>query len=440
MFKDRLNSYSDQLSFAITALNPFSRTFLYLLLDLIGMLPLHYIIWNPSLELFRVGFVAVRWYSLMIILTFLGGRQLGRYIFKKEGRPVEDVDKFSLYVLCFALIGARLGEVFFYRPAYYLNHPLEALLPITLTPHFQFVGYQGLSYHGALLGGIAALYLYANCHITFSLFPFRFKFARQQRSGQNFLWLLTPLAFGVLMGFFVRIGNFINSEIVGTPTHSQHGVLFVSDLVGQLQKSSNAIESVKVLKNNAAKEDPANYQPITLEVTFKNAGFEEGAIKRFIEHKLKRYLVADHHIREHVYELPEHPLDYTLIKNRKQAYVGQIKTFGIPRHPVQLYESLSYLLTLIGLFYWWNHKRETLRDGVIAGTAMIVSYSFRFIYEFFKEPFNVLIKGTHPITMGHLLSLLTVLGGVIIIIYAYTRPQANQNKNLDQQARILIRT
>ena len=96
---------------------------------------------------------------------------------------------------------------------------------------------------------------------------------------------------------------------------------------------------------------------------------------------------------------------------------------------MQLYESLSYLITLIGLFYWWNHKhkRETLRDGVIAGTATIVSYSFRFIYEFFKEPFNVLIKGAHPITMGHLLSLLTVLGGVIIIIYAYTRPQAKSS-------------
>ena len=94
------------------------------------------------------------------------------------------------------------------------------------------------------------------------------------------------------MGFLVRIGNFIGSEIIGTPTHSQYGVLFVSDVVDQLQRNSNAIESVKVFKNNAAKENPANYQPIILELTFKNAGFEEGAIKRFIEHDLKRYLVA----------------------------------------------------------------------------------------------------------------------------------------------------
>lgn len=389
------------------------------------MLPLHYIIWNPSLELFRVGFVAVRWYSLMIILTFLGGMQLCRYIFKKEGRPEEDVDRFSLYVLCCALIGARLGEVLFYRPAHYLKYPFEAFLPITLTPHFQFVGYRGLSYHGALLGGIAALYLYANYHITFSLFPFRFQFARQQKVGQNFSWLLTPLAFGVLMGFLVRIGNFIGSEIVGTPTHSQYGVLFVSNVVDQLQKSSNAIESVKASKNNTAKAGPNNYQPIILELTFKNAGFEENAIKRFIEHNIKRYLVADYDIREHVYEPAEHVLNYTLTKNRKQAYVAQIETFGIPRHPVQLYESLSYFLTLVGLFYWWNRKRAVLRDGVVAGIAMIVSYGFRFIYEFLKEPFNVLIKGTYPITMGHLLSLLTVLGGVMIIIYAYTQPRTN---------------
>lgn len=394
------------------------------------MLSLHYIIWNPSLALFQIGPLAVRWYSLMIILTFLGGSQLARYIFQKTGRPVGDVDELSLCVLCGALVGARLGEVFFYRPAYYLKHPLEAILPVTFTPSFHFTGYQGLSYHGVLLGGLAAMYLYANYCIAFSLFPFRLRFTKRQRKGQSFLWLSTPLALGVLMGFLVRIGNFINSEILGTPTHSQYGVLFVHNVVEQLQKNAHAIANVKVLKGKAAQEVSHPYQPITLELTFKKAGFEEGAIKRFIEHSLKHYLGADPCICEHVYQPPEQALDYTLTKNRKQAYVARIKTLGIPRHPVQLYESFAYLLTLLVIFYWWHRKHSTLKDGVIAGTAAAVSYSFRFVCEFLKEPFNVLIQGSYPITMGHLLSLLTVVGGGILIIYAHTRPQAKPAKNL----------
>ena len=78
------------------------------------MVELHYIIWGSDLVIFQAGATAVRWYSLLILIAFLGGRQLGRYVYKKEGRPVEDVDSLSLYVLSFALIGARLGEILFY--------------------------------------------------------------------------------------------------------------------------------------------------------------------------------------------------------------------------------------------------------------------------------------------------------------------------------------
>ena len=393
----------------------------------------NYIIWDPSTELFRIGFLAVRWYSLMIICTFLCGRQLVSYFFEKEGRPVEDVDKFTLYILLFCLIGARLGEVFFYNSAYYLKHPFEAILPVRFSPYFQFTGYQGLSYHGALLGGIIAVYLYAKYHITFSLFPWRFRIVRQQRKGQNFLWLLTPLAFGVLMGFFVRIGNFINSEIIGTPTHKKYGVLFAHNVVHSLQNCSPIIQKAKVLKNKeaTASATPENYQPIILALTIKKAGLDEKTIEHFLTHQLKNYLATSQIIQEHVYEPAEKPLDYTLTKNRKQGYIAHIKTLGIPRHPVQLYESFSYILTLLGLFYWWKQKGNSLRQGVIAGFATIISYSFRFIYEFFKAPFNVLIEGNYPITTGHLLSLLTVLLGVFIIVYAYLFANNEQNNQLN---------
>ena len=106
----------------------------------------------------------------MIICAFLSGRMLLNYFFKKEGRPVEDVDRFSLYILISCLVGARLGEVIFYDPIRYLKSPLEAIFPIEFNPNLQIVGYKGLSYHGALIGGFIGAFLYANYNFIFNLY------------------------------------------------------------------------------------------------------------------------------------------------------------------------------------------------------------------------------------------------------------------------------
>mmetsp|Transcript_10491 Transcript_10491/g.24310 ORF Transcript_10491/g.24310 Transcript_10491/m.24310 type:complete len:111 (+) Transcript_10491:748-1080(+) len=84
-------------------------------LDLGNMALLHYIIWDPEPTIFKLGSFAVRWYGLCILLAFLGGRQIIRFVYQKEGRPLEDADHFSTWILCAALIGARFGEVFFLR-------------------------------------------------------------------------------------------------------------------------------------------------------------------------------------------------------------------------------------------------------------------------------------------------------------------------------------
>lgn len=379
---------------------------------------LNYIIWNPDPIIFRVGALEIRWYSLLILLAFLGGRELVKHIYRKEGRPPEDADSLSVWVMFSALIGARLGEIFFYNFGYYLRHPIEAFLPITFEPHFKFTGYRGLAYHGAIVGSLIGIYLYSNYFIGLRGFPPRLRIKRQKKKKQNFLWLSTPLALGVMMGFLVRIGNFVNSEIVGTPTGGEYGVLFVNDVVEQLQYSTEAIAQVKVRKSSTSTTHQA-YQPVTLEVTFKNAGYEEGAIRSFLEKHVKQHLTASESIRKHVYEPSEQPLNYKLSKTRKNAYVAQIQTWGIPRHPVQLYESIAYLITLLLHFYWWRQRHKTLPAGVLAGSAMFFCYSLRFLGEFFKEPFNILFEGVVTLTMGHLLSLLTVLGGIVLASYGY---------------------
>ena len=377
-----------------------------------------YVIWGPDPVILRMGSIEIKWYGLCILLAFLIGRQIGRYFYKRGGRPVEEVDNFCICLVCSALFGARLGEVFFYDFSYYLSHPFEALFPFTLTPHFRFTGYQGLSYHGAILGSLLGTYIYANYSIGIRLFPPRLRWVRQKREGQSFLWLSTLLALGLMMGFLVRIGNFMNSEIVGTPTKSSHGVLFTRDVTEGIKQRSKAIEDVKVHKSNTSTDQKA-YQPITIEIIFKNINLEEEAVKRFLENSVKSQLVNNDYIGQHVYETPAQPLDYTLSRADNNAYIAQINTLGIVRHPVQLYESFAYFIILLLHFFWWIKRYKSLKDGTIAGSALAACYSLRFAFEFVKDPFNVLYDGFVTLTMGHLLSFLTVVGGVTLLIYVH---------------------
>jgi len=379
----------------------------------------NYLIWNPNDVLFQWGFFTVRWYSLMIISAFLCGRQFVKYFFKKEGRPPSDVDELSLYVLIACLIGARMGEVFFYRSSYYWKHPLEAIFPVEFSPTFRMVGYRGLSYHGALIGGIIGTLLYAYYQIQFSLVPLKLSIKKRRKKNQSFLWLLTPVAFGVLMGLFVRIGNFINSEIIGTATHNNHGVLFANAIVQGIQRTSPGIQAIKIVQDKVSSPDPDyHYQPIFINCTFP-AGVEKEKISFFVTNKIERVLRYGRSVRQHLYIPANTPLDYTINKHKNGQYTANIKAFSIPRHPVQLYESFAYLIVLGILVAWWRWKVQKLRNGMLAGMAMILCYTARFFLEFFKEEFNVLIPGEMPITMGHLLSFCTVLGGVLLVFLSY---------------------
>jgi prolipoprotein diacylglyceryl transferase len=109
------------------------------------------------------------------------------------------------------LIGARLGHCLFYEPSYYLSHPLEMILPITFPPEggIKFSGYQGLASHGGVLGLLIALCIYSR---------------KTKHSMIDTLDLIAVVA--GLSFVFIRIGNFMNSEIIGMPTTKPWGVIF----------------------------------------------------------------------------------------------------------------------------------------------------------------------------------------------------------------------
>ena len=165
--------------------------------------------WDPSIELVKIGSFAVRYYSLMFVIAFVLGLQIMKTIFKREGVSIEKLDSLFIYTVIATLLGARIGHFLFYDTAFLFSNPLEVLLPVKFNP-FQFTGYQGLASHGAAIGIIIAMYFYSKKVIQ-----------------KPMLWILDRIVIPVASGaIFVRIGNLMNSEIIGKPTGTDYGFVF----------------------------------------------------------------------------------------------------------------------------------------------------------------------------------------------------------------------
>ena len=170
------------------------------------------IIWNPGDSLIDLGFFALRYYSMFFLLAFVSSYIVVKKQFVKYNIDVALMDSLTIYVVLGTLIGARLGHCLFYDFDYYSHHPLEIILPVTFSPHFRITGFQGLASHG---GGIGIM-------LSLILFSRKFKLK---------LWfLLDQIALVVpLAGTFIRLGNLMNSEIIGKPTDVSWAFVFLKD-------------------------------------------------------------------------------------------------------------------------------------------------------------------------------------------------------------------
>ncbi len=163
---------------------------------------MHFLIipWNVNPEIFRIGDFAVRWYGLLFASSFLFGYLIMNRIFKNENLGESVLDRLTVYMAIGVVVGARLGHCLFYEPSYYLHHPLEILM----------IWHGGLASHGAAIGILIAIWL----------------FTRKEK--KDYLWMLDRIAIVVaLSGFFIRMGNLMNSEIYGTETTLPWGFVFL---------------------------------------------------------------------------------------------------------------------------------------------------------------------------------------------------------------------
>jgi prolipoprotein diacylglyceryl transferase len=125
-----------------------------------------------------------------------------------EGKPTEKLDSLLVHLVLGTTIGARLGHCLFYDPVYYLSNPIEIFK----------IWEGGLASHGGVLGVLIATWIFIRKNPEFSL-----------------MWLYDRLViFTVLTGGFIRLGNLMNSEIIGRPTDGSWGIVF--DRVDQIPR------------------------------------------------------------------------------------------------------------------------------------------------------------------------------------------------------------
>ncbi|WP_079716814.1 prolipoprotein diacylglyceryl transferase [Parapedobacter luteus] len=168
--------------------------------------------WGTSPEITKLfGVFPLTYYGLL----FTGGIALAYFmmawIYRREGIGDEQFDRLSIYVVLGTIIGARLGHFLFYQPEYLWKAPLEVVLPIAKVDGgvYQFDGYRGLASHGGIIGIIIAVILYC------------------RKTKLSFLWVADRLAVvAPVTCVFIRVGNFMNSEIIGKPTGGDYGVVF----------------------------------------------------------------------------------------------------------------------------------------------------------------------------------------------------------------------
>ena len=355
---------------------------------------LNYVVWSPNPAVFS-GFERLRWYSLFFALGFIISQQIMVYIFRKEGHDESLVDKLTIYMILATIIGARLGHVLFYEPEKYLANPIEILK----------VWEGGLASHGAAIAILVALYFYAR------------KVPRQ-----SYLWVVDRIVIVVAMtGALIRFGNLMNSEIGGKPTDNDSGFVFARD-TEEILSTLN----IPVLEVNAYKPENRNNElqgngivPVNFDILIEKGGYEEDDLKLAIETDVKYVLTRFISSQKYLSEDSSSPLKYQLADNGHH-YLATIETFGIARYPTQIYESVTYLLIFIALFWIWQKYNYRLPDGLFLGLFLISVFGMRFYWEYWKEN-QVDFEENLALNMGQWLSIPLVIGGIILVALAYKR-------------------
>lgn len=373
---------------------------------------LSYFIWNVSPEIFSFPWFSLRWYGLLFALGFLISQQILYYMYRKEGKPENDVDTLTIYMVVATILGARLGHVIFYEPHIIWEKPLSIFLPFEFSPSFTFTGLQGLASHGAAIGILFALWLYS----------------RKRKPGQTYLYVLDRIVILIaLTGAMIRLGNYFNSEIIGKPTDKPWGVVMVNPLTKNIEKldAEESIESIVYVANDSVNVSTTSlttgqrpmsayilYKPGTSITKANNIGY--GAVNTISTHSGEHF---------------EAQASQRTV-NTPQGVVTKVSFMGISRHPAQLYESISCVILFLILMGMWFKNKANLIAGRIFAVFLLWLWPMRYLIEFFKEPqvtFEEDMTSIWGFNMGQLLSIPLIIAGIVILVRSYRKKEAEKS-------------
>lgn len=304
--------------------------------------------WDVDPIAIELGPIQIRWYGLLFLGVFLGGYALFRWQVKRGGGSEDDATDIFIPAILGVLIGARLGHVIFYAWDQALRDPLWILK----------IWEGGLASHGATVGLLVALWVYARRH------------------RQSSLEVLDRFAWSAALGAsLVRLGNFINSEIVGHVTDQTWGVRF---------PRKDGYAGLDLIRGDSP----------------------SGVLDRLRDLFTHDWPVSDPH-------------------------------FAPLRHPSQLYEFLMGV-AVMGILTLVDRAlgREKRPRGVLISTFFVAYFVGRFLVEFIKEEqAEALANAGWPITMGQILSIPMILLGVTGLVWCIRRKvPAHWNLELAQAA------
>jgi len=316
------------------------------------------IVWN-SPEGLKLGPLNLRYYSLGFVIAFGLGWYITKKIYEREGESMEKLDKLFIYTLIATLLGARLGQVFFYDWPYFKNHPAEILLPFKFDP-FEFTGFAGLASHGAAIAIILSTLWYSRKIIH-----------------RPWLWMMDRVVIPVASGgIFVRIGNFFNSEILGNTT------------------SADLATSVKFVRG----EENINVK---------------GQIVNINKHGVLQVTgLGENGDVDKAYDMIQH--------DPKFASIYESIPY---RHPAQLYEAFLYIFVFAIVFYMYWKTDARKHHGLIFGVFLVLLWSVRFAVEYVKESQGGFESALSYLSTGQWLSIPFILAGFYLIFTAKKRTE-----------------
>ena len=160
-----------------------------------------YIVWDADPVMLNIGNFELRYYGLMWALTILLGERFFSAFAKREGFGNEIIETGFVWIVLGAILGARVGHCLFYEFPYYITKPWAIITEIRNG---------GMASHGSALGMLLGMWITARKH------------------KMNYVWwldrIMIPVAIG---GALVRLGNLMNSEIIGNITNVPWGFKFV---------------------------------------------------------------------------------------------------------------------------------------------------------------------------------------------------------------------